>query len=80
MLRCEEGRLFPSEVFHDEFTDLAIIYLDEKGPHSLEMKNSDTLMLVRLKGENVLTTSANTAFVCAYFCCFSENIICNYYC
>lgn len=47
---------FSSEVFLDEFTHLAIIYLDLKCLHILEIvtENSDTLILLRLKGENVL--------------------------
>lgn len=55
-LRYEKGRLFSSEVFLDEFTDLAIIYLDLKCLHILEivMENSYTLILMRLKGENVI--------------------------
>lgn len=53
MLRYEKGRLFSSEVFLDEFTDLDNIYLDLKCLHVLEilMENSDTLILMDQKGK-----------------------------
>lgn len=55
--RYEKGILFSSEVFLDEFTVLDVVYSDLKCLHILErrMKNRYTLILMRLKGGDVLS-------------------------
>lgn len=81
--RYEKGILFSSEVSLDEFTDLDAVYSDLKFLHILEieMKNRYTLILMRLKGGNVLSWQfLQIQPLCVHICAFcSKNTICRCY-